>query len=49
MDTMNLDTGHPPPSGDDQQRRIAWEAARIAEAREGVVAGRLVGSAKVKA
>jgi predicted transcriptional regulator len=33
----------------DRQRRIAWEAAHIAEARADVAAGRLVSSAKVKA
>lgn len=33
----------------DRQRRIAWEAERIAEADADIAAGRLVSSAKVKA
>jgi predicted transcriptional regulator len=33
----------------EKQRRLAWEAERIAEARADVIAGRLVDSAKVKA
>jgi len=49
MGTLNLETGHTPETEADRQRRIAWEAARIAEARADVAAGRLVNSAKVKA
>jgi hypothetical protein len=51
MDTTNLETGHAsrPETEADRQHRIAWQAERIAEARADVAAGRLVGSAKVKA
>jgi predicted transcriptional regulator len=51
MDTLNLDTGNPPSPETEAERhhRLAWEAERIAEARDDVAAGRLVGSAKVKA
>jgi predicted transcriptional regulator len=49
-----MDTAHPPgspitESEADRERRIAWEADRIAEARADVAAGRLVSSARVKA
>jgi hypothetical protein len=51
MDTVNAETSDTPnPETDaERQRRNAWEADRIAEARADVTAGRLVGSAKVKA
>jgi predicted transcriptional regulator len=51
MDTVNLDSTHPPsPETEaERQRRHAWEADRIAEARADVAAGRLVDSARVKA
>jgi hypothetical protein len=39
----------PPPGTDaDRKQGIAWEAARIAEARASVAAGRVVDSSEVK-
>jgi predicted transcriptional regulator len=51
MDTTNLETGDiPRPETEaDRRRRIAWEAAMIAEADADIEADRLVDSAKVKA
>jgi predicted transcriptional regulator len=51
MDTTNLETGNSPrpETAADRQRRIAWDAAMIAEADADIEAGRLVDSAKVKA
>ena len=51
MDTMNLGAGQPasPETKSERQSRLAWEAERIAEARDDVAAGRLVSSARVKA
>jgi predicted transcriptional regulator len=51
MDMTDLEAGHIscPETEADRQRRIAWQAERIAEARADVAAGRLVGSVKVKA
>jgi len=49
MDTMHLDPTQPSGIEAERQRRLAWEADRIAEARDDVAAGRLVSSAKVKA
>src|SRR5579863_10154105 len=50
MDTAPLpgDTARPE-AETDQQRRVAWEAARIAEADASVAAGRLVDEADVDA
>lgn len=51
MRKMNVETGHPPRSETETERqaRIAWEAARIAEARASVAAGRVVSSERVDA
>lgn len=51
MVTTNIATSVAPCPETDagRQSRLAWEAERIAEARADVAAGRLVGSAKVKA
>lgn len=51
MDTLNLDTGGLIDLETEAERlaRVAWEADKIAEARDDVAAGRLVASAKVKA
>jgi len=51
MDTTNLQTGDTPRSetAADRRRRIAREAALIAEADADIAAGRLVSSVKVKA
>jgi predicted transcriptional regulator len=51
MDTLNRETADTPrPETEaDLKRRIAWEAAKIAEADADIAAGRLVDSAKVKA
>jgi predicted transcriptional regulator len=51
MDTPNIETGHiPRPETEaDRQRRIAWEAERIAEARASGAAGRVVSSEAVDA
>jgi predicted transcriptional regulator len=38
-----------PETDAERQRRLAWEAEMIAEARADIAAGRLVESAKVKA
>jgi predicted transcriptional regulator len=54
MDTLNpapgdhADTPRPETEAE-QQRRLAWEAEGIAEARANVAAGRLVDAAKVRA
>ncbi len=39
----------PPETVADQQRRIAWEAERIAEARASVATGRLIDSDEINA
>jgi predicted transcriptional regulator len=49
-----MDTAPRPDAGaaatrEDEQRRLAWEAARISEARADIAAGRMVESAAVKA
>ena len=51
MGTTNLETEHAsrPETEAARQRRIAWEAERIAEARADVAAGRLVDEAEVDA
>jgi predicted transcriptional regulator len=51
MDTLHRDTRQTssPETEAERQRRIAWEAERLVEARADVAAGRLVSSAKVKA
>jgi predicted transcriptional regulator len=51
MDTMNLETGHSPDPAADatRQRRIAWEAERIAEADASVAVGRTVSEEEVDA
>ena len=51
MDTMNLDTNQTSlgETNADEKRRLTREAAMIAEADADVAAGRLVGSAQVKA
>ncbi len=51
MDRMNPDVvSTPAPEADaDRQRRIAWEAVMIAQARASVAAGRIVDEAEVDA
>ena len=51
MDTMNLDARHTPCPETEagRQRRVAWEAEMIAEARADVAAGLVVGEAEVDA
>ena len=51
MDTMNRDAGHARPSETEagRQRRIAWEADRIAEARASADAGALIDEAEIDA
>lgn len=51
MDTTDAETGQPPCAETEAERlaRIGWEAARIAEARASVAAGRVVSSERVDA
>jgi predicted transcriptional regulator len=49
MDDITPARNEDPATDAEKQRRLAWEAERIAEARADVAAGRLVDSAKVKA
>jgi predicted transcriptional regulator len=51
MDTLNPDTSQPlsPETEAERQRRLAWEAEGIAEARADVAAGRIVDEAEVDA
>jgi predicted transcriptional regulator len=51
MDTPNIETGRAPrpETETERQRRIAWEAERIAEARASVASGRVVSSEAVDA
>ena len=51
MGTMNFETGYTPrPETEvERQRRIAWEAERIAKARASAAAGRVVSSEDVDA
>jgi hypothetical protein len=49
MDDITPTRNDGPETDAEKQRRLAWEAERIAEARADVAAGRLVDSAKVKA
>jgi hypothetical protein len=51
MGTMNFESGYTPrrETEVERQRRIAWEAERIAEARASAAAGRVVSSEDVDA
>jgi predicted transcriptional regulator len=51
MDTNRVETGHAPAAetDDDRRRRIAWEAAMIAEADAELEAGLFIDSADVDA
>jgi predicted transcriptional regulator len=46
---MNTETSHTTTPESERQRRIAWKAERIAEARVSVAAGRVVSSEQVDA
>ncbi len=50
MDTLNLDPSQPAnPETAAERKRLAWEAAMIAEADADIAAGRLVDEAEVDA
>lgn len=51
MSTMSFETGHipRPEASADRERRIAWEAARIAKARASLMAGGVVSEKDVDA
>jgi predicted transcriptional regulator len=51
MDTLSLDTNQQPltETDDERQRRVTWEADRIAEARAELDAGLYVDSAEIGA